>query len=50
MIAACSGRVQQRRTQQDSLFRVFPLRWLHNGTDQATQTIYENTGIKLGLT
>ncbi len=40
--------IQRRRTQKDSLFRVSPLKPLHDGTDTWHEKLYENAHIKLG--
>lgn len=43
-------RIQERGSQKDSLFPVSPLGWLHDGTDQAKQDLYDASGLKLGFT
>jgi hypothetical protein len=40
--------IQQRRTEKDSLFKVFPLKPLHDAADAWHEKLYENTHIKLG--
>jgi len=42
--------IEERRAQRDSLFPVSPLKWLHDGTDRASDGIYEATHIRPGLT
>jgi hypothetical protein len=41
---------ERRKAQVDSLFRVSPLKPLHNILDSAEKKLYEATGLKLGLT
>ncbi len=41
--------IQQRHGQKNSIFPASPLQALHEATDQAKQTFYEETHIKLGL-
>jgi hypothetical protein len=42
--------IQERRAQRDSLFPVSPLKWLHDGTGRASDSLYKATHIRLGLT
>lgn len=41
--------ITERRAQRDSLLGVSPLKGLHDATDQAKESIYETTHLKLGL-
>lgn len=43
-------RIEERRTQKDSLLPVSPLGWLHDSTDKAKQDLYDATGLNLGFT
>jgi hypothetical protein len=42
--------IQERRVQRESLLGVSPLKPLHDATDGVKESIYEATGLKLGLT
>ena len=42
--------LQERRAQHDSVLPVAPLGWLHDGTGRASDSLYEATHIRMGLT
>jgi porin len=42
--------IQDRRAQRGSLFPASPLKWLHDGTGKASDSVYDATYIRMGLT
>ncbi len=42
--------IQERRAQREALFQVSPLKPLHDASDQMSDSVYQATHIKLGLT
>ena len=42
-------RIDERKTQKDSLFSVSPLGWFRDSTGEAKQHLYDATGLKLGF-
>ncbi len=42
--------IEERRAQRESLFSISPLKWLHDATGRASDSLYQASHIKLGLT